>query len=785
MNNKFESYKRTLNDLGPIVFRNVVLLTNIIIYAVIILLFVFHQTQAALFLSTAIVIAILIGIVQDIRARLALEKLQLLTALRYVRMNSNGTEETVLAEQIKKDNRIKLKLGDQIPCDGILISPTDLEANNALLTGESQSFPVHMGEKILAGSIVTAGSGVLRVMTPFADSRISQMTKNIKQYSLNYSPIQRSINLVIQYSGYLLVVVILFVIVRGTLVNDSVVRIIKNVGALASTLVPQGLVLATTILFAYGAVNLFRKHVLLQEINATEKLGRIKNLCLDKTGTLTENILVVEEMQVPAETAKQTAEELIAAYLRGSDDSSETMRAVRKFITRKYQGQIIKSVPFSSFRQYGAVSVKDDSGEVVIFIAGPEIFLQRLNQAEQTWLEQILANHAHDGKRLLCVARADGGMIPSDLPRAKLSLVAVFVFYNNLRPGIRDVISFFQERGVVIRVISGDNPATVHAVTVLSGVNNPDAIITGPEIETWSQDDFDKKTPNYTIFARINPEQKEKIIAGFKKSGFTAMVGDGANDALAMKKADLGIAMFDGAPATRRLAAVVLMNNSFMALPGGVAMADHIIGNIEIMAGLFINQSAIGLVFFIILSLFGYAYPFTPLNITLIDYFTVGFPSMVIFVWAVRDWTEKQHLTDSRSFLQRVLPFAFSSAIFQGMGAAVIFAVSPQYLKIAQSNVLAAIAFIIFGFVFFIFTPGVYRGVTTRAQKLMFAAFGAFEALLLYLVFQIPFLLKFFDITYLTGVNIFGVALVFMICALLQYELAKWFWKPRGSLVGP
>lgn len=775
MNNVFESYKRTLNDLGPIIFRNVVLLTNIIIYAVIILLFIFHQTQAAFFLSTAIIVAIVIGIVQDIRARLALEKLQLLTALRFVRINSNGTEELVFAEQIKKDNRIKLKLGDQIPCDGILISPFDLEVNNALLTGESGSFSISTGEKMLAGSIVTAGSGILRVVTQFADSRISQMTQNIKKYSLNYSPIQRSINTVIKYSGYLLVFVIFFVVVRGTLVNDSVVRIIKNVGALASTLVPQGLVLATTILFAYGAVNLFRKHVLLQEINATEKLGRIKNLCLDKTGTLTENILVVEEMQVLMGMVKQTAEKLVAAYLSGSDDSSETIRAVRKFITREYQGKIIKSVPFSSSRQYGAVSVKDESGEAVIFTAGPDIFSPHFSQEEQKWLKQILETHARDGKRLLCVARSDGRAIPQDLSRVKLSLVAVFVFYNNLRPGIRDVISFFQERGVVIRVISGDNPATVHAVTVLSGINNAEAIITGPEIETWSQDDFDKKTPNYTIFARINPEQKEKLIEAFKLSGFTAMVGDGANDALAMKKADLGIAMFDGAPATRRLAAVVLMNNSFMALPGGVALADHIIGNIEVMAGLFINQSAIGLVFFVILSLFGYAYPFTPLNITLIDYFTVGFPSMLIFVWAVRDWTEKQHLTSSQSFLQRVLPFAFSSAILQGGGAAAVFALSPQYLKIAQSNVLAAIAFIIFGFVFFIFTPSVYRGVTTRAQKMMFLAFGAFEALMLYLVFQIPFLLKFFDITYLTGVNIMGVALVFLVCAFAQYGLAKWF----------
>lgn len=780
MDNFIEFYKRLFHDLGPIVFRNVVLLTNIIIYGVIVLLFIFHQTQAGFFLALAIFVAILIGIIQEVRARLALEKLQLLTALHFIRINSNGTEETVLTEQIQKNDRIKLKLGDQVPCDGTLLSARGLELNSALLTGESDSFSKSQGEKVQAGDIVTSGSGLMRVETPVAASRISVMTKNIKKYSANYSPIQRSISKVIEYSGYLLIVVIVFVVARGYIVDQGIVHIVKNVGALSSMLVPQGLVLATTILFAYGAVNLLRKQVLLQEINATEKLGRIKNLCVDKTGTLTENVLLVDDMFVPESITKKEAEELAAAYLRGTQDSSETIRAVKRFIGGEYLQTNIKSIPFSSARQYGAVLAKKGTEDAVVLIGAPDIFLPFFPAEEQAWLKKILLAHSLDAKRLLCVATKKGNILPQDLMNAKLSLVAVFVFYNQLRPGIQKVISFFQDRGVAIRVISGDNPATVQAVTVLAGIKNPFDVITGHEIDKWSEDDFDKKTSGYTIFARINPEQKEKIIAGFKKSGFTAMVGDGVNDALALKKADLGIAMFDGAPATRRLAAVVLMNNSFLALPDGVKMADNIIRNIEMLASLFFNQVALGFLIFIILSFAGYAFPFTPLNITLIDYFTIGLPSLIIFYWAINPTLELR-LSSNKPFLRKVLPFAFSSAIIQAGAASIAFALSPGYLKIGESNTLVVIAYIFLASVFLLFTPAVYQGRTSRTQKIMLSVFALIEIVSLPAVLKIPLVTNFFEIKYLSQVSIMEIGVLAGSYVIVQYLLARRFSKLQKS----
>jgi cation-transporting ATPase E len=335
--------------------------------------------------------------------------------------------------------------------------------------------------------------------------------------------------------------------------------------------------------------------VLLQDVNATEKLGRIKNLCLDKTGTLTENTLVVEEMHVPPHLSREEANYLTATYLSESGDTSQTVHAIQKYLEISRGGEVTDAMSFSSERRYGGVLLKAPQRNGSILAGAPDTFLPHLSdEAEKEWLGLLLEEHAREGKRLMCVACASGQEIPRDLSDAKLTLVAIYILNNNLRPGIRETIHFFQKRGVTIRIISGDNPDTVKSIAGLAGVNDTEKIITGTELEHWTETDYKEKAGNFAIFARIKPEQKEKIIKALKLDGFTAMVGDGANDALAIKKADLGIAMFDGAPATRQVASVVLTNNSFAELPGGVKMADSIIKNIEIFASIFFNQTFVG-----------------------------------------------------------------------------------------------------------------------------------------------------------------------------------------------
>lgn len=766
-----------LHDLGFIFFRNIFLLTNAIIFAVVILLFVFGANQAAIFLGVLSVFNISIGLVQDIHSWNALDKLQSLTAPQIVRRKSDGSTEIILADQIKKNDIIVLKIGDQIPCDGTLLEALAFEINEGLITGESNSIPQKVGDKLQAGCVVTSGSGIFQVETLSKDSRIARMTSGIKKYAANTSSIQRSVEYVIKNTGYVLVVVLVIVFVRGILIDQTAVEMVLNVAALTSIIVPQGLVFAVTLFFAYGAAHLFRQHVLLQEVNATEKLGRIKNLCMDKTGTLTENFLTVEAMHLPPKMTEEEASKLTDAYLSGTNDTSQTIQAVRKFLEHNYDGEIADTLAFSSWRQYGAVVLKKDRSNTCVLVGAPITFIPHLKTAtEKRWLENILNTHSAMGKSIVAVVRNNSSTFPENLSETKLSIVAVFVFFNNLRPGIKDTISFFQDRGVKIRIISGDNKLAACAVAASAGIKNSSSVITGEELLGWSDSEYTKKITDFTIFAQIVPEQKEKIIQALKKHGFTAMVGDGANDALAIKKADLGIAMFDGAPATRQLASVVLTNNSFAALPGGVELADNIIRNIEIFGSVFLNQAFLGFFFFCIISVNGHAFPLTPFNITLINYCAVATPGVLISYWTLRP-NKKATKVSEKSFLKRVAPFSFFAALIQSLAAAAIYFLNQTYGQATESNTAVLITFCVLGYIFFVQTPRVYNGLTTALQKKQLVLFGLIDLLILFIAFRVPFFFSFFNLSSLSMTPLMKTIMITIVIfsGVGEYLLARYF----------
>jgi cation-transporting ATPase E len=770
---------RQFQAVAGIISRNVFLLINGIIFIVVILLTVFGAVQEGIFLGLITVLNIVIGCFQEINAWRALEKLQLLTVPRVIKINDDGSESVILAEEIKEKDKIKLKTGDQMPCDGVLASSHGFEVNEGLITGESTDFLRKPGDKVFAGSIVTSGSGIVEVEKIFAESRIALMTKSIKKYSLVLSPIQRSIGIIIKYTGYILFLVILFAVGRGFLVHESAVNIIQTVGALTSDLLPQGMVLIVTLLFSYGAAHLYRRNVLLQEVNAIEKIGRIQNLCMDKTGTLTDNNLAIEHLYVAPGISEQYAEKSITAYIRSSGDSSLMIEAIKKMFPGEYSGVAMDSLSFSSSRQFGAVHIKDDLGERVVLVGAPDIFLPHFKTAEdKAWVQKYIDTEAKIGKRLICFVQSDLKALPNDLSDIALSAVSVFVLNNNLREGVKEAIRFFQDRGVIIRIISGDSPETVQAVAAAAGVNNAQAVTTGAELETWTDADFLKNIHRYTVFARIKPEQKEKIIEALKQDGFTAMIGDGANDALAIKKADLGIAMFDGASATRQVASVVLVKNSFSDLPNGVNLADSIIQNIKICASIFFNQVLLGLLFFIILAMAGYSFPFTPLNFTFINYFAVGLPGLLIFYWILRP-AHPTIAKDNGSFLKQVLPLAFISAIPQALIAAFVFYGNLDRAKNYGPTSLVLLVFIIFGFIFFMYTPIVYSGPTTKAQKKQLSLLGGVEIILVVILIKIPIVKTFYNLEAPSLRSIAELIPLIALYALIQYGLVQWLFAMR------
>ena len=412
----FEIYKRVLPSVGPIVLRNVFVLVNIVIGAVVVLLFIFGGKEAALFLGIVFFLNTIIAIIQDVHARVLLERLQMLTALKVTRLNKDGTQALVLAEEIAKGDLVQLKLGDQTPCDGKLISTDNLEISEALVTGESDSFSKKDGDEIMAGAVVTSGYGIMEAKGFFKDSRLSVIAEEVKKYAANPSSIQSAINTVIKYSGYILLVVLIYVVGRGMLLHLPELQIVTNVGALASTLIPQGLVVVITLLFAIGAASYARKDVLFQEINATEKLGRIKNLCIDKTGTLTDNMLVVDDIYLFGSLSDSDVRPLFNSYFDNSKDSSQTILAVKTYLKKNgrndFKNGNIKTTgvfPFSSWRRYGAIEVVVENASQTIFAGAPDVFSSVvLNPEEKKWLQDITEENTKAGNRVLCITRANG-----------------------------------------------------------------------------------------------------------------------------------------------------------------------------------------------------------------------------------------------------------------------------------------------------------------------------------------------------------------------------------------
>lgn len=773
MNSTISLFVHKYKEVGLLIFRNVFILINLIIFSVVILLIYVGNTKEGMFLGIIVFLNIVIGISQDLRAWLVLEKLNLLTALSVIRINSDGSESSIPPEELIKSDKVKLKLGDQIPRDGQLESSNGFEVNNALVTGESASFRKNIGDQMLAGSIVTAGSGVMKVTSAYEESRIAKMTVKVKKYSRNASPVQGAIEKVVAYSGYSLLAVIIFVVIRSQMLHTSMVSTVQQIGSLSSMLVPQGLIIATTLLFAYGATHLFNRHVLLQEMNAVEKLGHIRNLCMDKTGTLTENLPTVEEMLLPAGMPSQVAEQLASIYIHLTHDSSQTIRAIGNYLSKDISEGVIEAEhPFSSWRKYSGLLVESVTGGA-LFLGAPEVLAKRLtSEDEKKWLEAIIEEHTRKGKRVIALMQSSRHELLEDLTGTNLSVVAVFILENNLREGIPDAIDYFQKRGVRIRVISGDNLETVRKVVTAAGILGPDQATVGDELELWSEKEFDEKVRACTIFARIKPEQKELIITSLKKDGFTAMVGDGANDALAIKMADLGIAMFDGAKATRQLAGVVLTHNSFVELPGGVKLADSVIENIEIYASLFFSQTFFGFLFFVMLTILGYDFPFTPLNITFINYFAVGVPSLLIFYWVIHPREEYRPI-NKQSFLKRVLPFSFISAIPQSvMAVCIVLLVGFSGIGVS-AKMTSILSFIVLGYVFFMFAPRMYGGFTSRARQIQLLLFAIIETALLFVALQIPFAREFFNITSLPLTVFIFIIPPALIYALIQYVISS------------
>lgn len=625
-----------MKQIRTIIFRNFISPISVAIFVLAGGLLLLGELRDAWFISFVILVNSTIGSVQEIRAYLTLKKIELMSQPR-ARVFRDGKFVEVLFLELKKGEKIQLKTGDEIPADAKILSANSFEIDEAILTGESLAVAKKRGDKVLAGAIVVAGDAEAEVLAVGDETQSGKMTKKLKNYKPNLTPIQRNIQKLISGMTYFAIFLAIAVIVRYTFLEHSHVTILKTITSAAVVVVPEGLLLATSLFFAYGSLRLLQAKVLPQKISAIEDMALLEILATDKTGTLTSPEIIFENLEVLNGENPENVAKILVEINSQSKEKNATARAIlaefgRKKFSKKQNFKVLNAMAFSSSRKLSGLTFEAENSVRSVVFGAPEFILK--NFEDRKLAKQIskqVDELAGKGLRVLLLAEfSKSGEIETLFESEKLRPIAIVTLKNSLRENVRETVEFLQNRGVSLRVISGDNPKTVSFIASEAGVKNPEKFITGAELAEFSDEDFDLAVRENTIFARVLPDQKEKIISAFQKNGlYTGMIGDGVNDALAIKKADLGISMFDAAPATRRVADLVLMDNSFTSLPSGVRVGDRIMLAIEMIAILFFHKIILGVTILFVTLMFGLQYPFLPRHITYMNFILVTLPTIL------------------------------------------------------------------------------------------------------------------------------------------------------------
>lgn len=639
---------KTSRSLWQIFQANVFTLFNAIVGGSFLVVLLLGRWQDALFGLAAAGNAV-IGVIQEFRAKQSLDRLAILDAPR-ARVLREGEIQDIATADVVRDDVLVLRAGDQVTADAAVLETAGLEADESLLTGESDPVGKEPGAEVLSGSLVVAGHGKARVIRVGAESFASQLTADARRFSLVNSEIRNGLNRVLRWIAWAILPVAVLVAngelqARGgwqhALASGEWTASLVGVIASVIAMVPLGLVLLTSVAFAVGGLRLAGHKVLIQELAAVEGLARVDVLCMDKTGTLTEGGLKFESVhQLTA--SPEVGWEQALGWFAAEPEANATARSLAAAFEDDGGFQSISYVPFSSARKWSGVSFVARNGSTPTWILGaPEVVLAAAkgNRAEAgsdsspghvRVLEQA-GELARGGLRTLLLAGADGlpdGGPVASLP-AELRPAALVTFREEPRPDAEQTLQFFRNEGVAVKIISGDDPRTVAAIARRVGLE----VSGGFDARTLPEDpaQLEVVMEQNTVFGRVSPHQKKDMVLALQRRGHTvAMTGDGVNDALALKTADLGIAMDSAAPATKAVARLVLLDGRFDRLPEVVAEGRRVIANIERVSSLFLSKTAYSVAIAASFGLLQWTFPFLPRQLSFTDGLTIGIPAFFL-----------------------------------------------------------------------------------------------------------------------------------------------------------
>lgn len=604
------------------------------------------QYKNMLFMGIVITNA-LIGIIQEIKVKNLVDALSVVTATKAKLVLGEEIREVPI-ESLKKGDRIRISIGDQIPVDCVTRESQGLEVNESLLTGESLAVLKRGGDMLYSGSTAAAGTATAEVIHVGEDNYATQLVKKAKTKRRATSEMQIAIKKIIKYVGYAILPIgtVLFVIQRQAAGNDISDSLVNTVAGVLG-MIPEGLVLLTSISFILGVGRLAKKNALVQEMEAIEALARVDVLCLDKTGTITTGELRVEKVILAGETEEKDVYPLMESISYAFEETNSTTEALRDYFRKTKKLDIIDKIPFSSQRKYMGITVREAEGKSQYFLGAPEYLTEdraALGQAEQ---------FAAEGMRVLLL---------SDEKKKPLALI---ILADVIKEDAPETFRFFREKGVNIKILSGDNPLTVSVVADRAGLDGAERYVDArelPEEPELLREEIDK----YQVFGRVSPEKKQYIIKALEAEGnVTGMVGDGVNDVLALKDADCGIAMASGSDAAKQSAHIVLLDSDFSSMKEIVNEGRTIISNIERVSALYLTKTLYSIFLCVLFIIIGKTYPFIPIQLSLIGATSIGIPSFVLAL-------ERHEDTIPKGFLKNVLRISLPAAVTLTGGLVVI-----------------------------------------------------------------------------------------------------------------
>jgi cation-transporting ATPase E len=703
--------------IGQIVRSNLITRFNLLLGSLLAVILVVGPLQDALF-GLVIVANTVVGIVQEVRAKRTLDRLEVVNAPR-ARVVREGQLSELAVGQVVLDDVLEAAAGDQVVVDGEVLEAAGLEVDESLLTGESEPVGRRPGDPLLSGSFVAAGSGRYRATKVGREAYAVRLTEEARRFTLARSELRAGVDQILKYVTWALVPTAALLFISQLRLEHGVRAGLRGAVAGTVAMVPEGLVLLTSVAFAVGVVRLGRRQVLVRELPAVETLARVDVICFDKTGTITAGDLAVQDL-VATDGARGEAAAALGALAAADPNPNATLRAIGEAFPAPDGWRPEAAVPFSSARKWSGASF---AGHGAFLLGAPEVLLE--GDRDLLRRAEVIAT---EGRRVVLLAEAPA--LDGERPPAGLRPRAMVVIGDRVRDDAAGTISWFADEGVQVKVVSGDHPRTVAAIAGqvgIAGAGQPVDARTLPE----DQAELAGLVEGRSVFGRVVPRQKRAMVQALAGRGHVvAMTGDGVNDVLALKDADLGIAMGGGSAASRAVAELVLLDGRFATLPSVMAEGRRVIANIERVAKVFVTKTVYATVLALAVGLAGLAFPFLPRHLTLISSLTIGIPG---FFLALEPCTQRAR----PGFVRRTLAFAVPAGLTAATGTLVAYQIA-DVANVPQDEARTAATLALAGLGLVVLALAA-RPLNAPRRMLVAAMAGGFGVVLL-----VPFLRRFF-----------------------------------------